>query len=307
MALALSAVMVFAVGMGIAAGLAAAMPAQHSAAPATASHTEPGFQAGLKQLGALIDQGVGAQGIHTSAGPSPSSSYNWGGYAFVPSSSGALTQAFGEWFIPAATCPSSGDTYQAEWVGIDGYSSGTVEQGGSFDYCYSGTAYYYTWWEFYPYNDVQFIYSASAGDLISAQINYNPTICYGSSCGVYTIAVDDWSSGNNIYITTDPTTCNSNSQCEVGSDASAECISEAPGISSGIAPLADYGTSTIYACSATNGATTAGIGGFHSSVGTTYAITQIGSVTGKTDQKVSHLSTYWYKDSTFTLTWKRSD
>ena len=54
------------------------------------------------------------------------------------------------------TCTSA-TSLAAFWVGIDGYSSSSVEQDGTLVECYRGTAYYYTWWEMYPTNAIQVV------------------------------------------------------------------------------------------------------------------------------------------------------
>lgn len=50
------------------------------------------------------------------------------------------------WTQPTATC-SRGDQYAAFWIGIDGYSSSTVEQTGTEADCVGNTAEYYAWYE----------------------------------------------------------------------------------------------------------------------------------------------------------------
>src|SRR5439155_9436556 len=59
-------------------------------------------------------------------------SQNWSGYAAETSLSspqdGAVTDVKGSWIVPAVTASSSSKTYSSAWLGIDGYSDGTVEQ-----------------------------------------------------------------------------------------------------------------------------------------------------------------------------------
>jgi len=52
-------------------------------------------------------------------------SANWSGYAVTGSD---FTNATGSWTVSAVNCTKTPDTYSAFWVGIDGYSSDTVEQ-----------------------------------------------------------------------------------------------------------------------------------------------------------------------------------
>src|ERR1700678_2931249 len=63
-------------------------------------------------------------------------STNWAGYA---DTAGTYTTVSASWTQPAGTC-SSGDTYAAFWIGIDGYSSSTVEQTGTELDCIGKTA-----------------------------------------------------------------------------------------------------------------------------------------------------------------------
>jgi hypothetical protein len=50
---------------------------------------------------------------------------------------------------PAVKC-SSGDQYSSFWVGLDGYSSDSVEQTGTEADCVGKTAEYSAWYELYP-------------------------------------------------------------------------------------------------------------------------------------------------------------
>src|SRR5260370_18132523 len=73
-------------------------------------------------------------------------STNWSGYA---ATTGTYTSVSASWTQPAGIC-SRGDQYAAFWVGLDGYSSSTVEQTGSEVDCIGRTARYYPWYEMYP-------------------------------------------------------------------------------------------------------------------------------------------------------------
>ena len=73
-------------------------------------------------------------------------STNWSGYA---ATTGTYTSVSASWTQPAGTC-SRGDQYAAFWVGLDGYTSSSVEQTGSEVDCVGRTAEYYAWYEMYP-------------------------------------------------------------------------------------------------------------------------------------------------------------
>src|SRR6266852_7946500 len=102
-------------------------------------------------------------------------STNWSGYA-VTGASGSVSDAKGSWTVPAiqGTCPST-NQYSSFWVGIDGFSSGTVEQTGTDSDCQNGAPTYYAWYEFYPHPS--FLINGLTirpGDVIEAEVRYNP-------------------------------------------------------------------------------------------------------------------------------------
>ena len=61
------------------------------------------------------------------------------------------------WTEPTPSCSGRTESLAAFWVGIDGYSSDSVEQDGTLIECYRGSTYQYTWWEMYPTNDIQVV------------------------------------------------------------------------------------------------------------------------------------------------------
>jgi hypothetical protein len=133
----------------------------------------------------------------------------------------------GSWTVTAVSCPSRGTLYAAFWVGIDGYSSSTVEQTGTLAECSHGVATYSAWYEFYP-SPMYTISSVNVkpGDVITANVQYT-----GGSTFVATI--------------TDTTTGKSSSNSAVVTSAqrsSAEWIAEAPSSGFGVLPLANFGT-----------------------------------------------------------------
>ena len=77
-----------------------------------------------------------------------SQSTNWSGYAVT---GGTFTDVKGSWVVPTVT--SSGtNSYSSTWVGIDGFSSSTVEQTGTDSDFVNGHAQYYAWYEMYPHH-----------------------------------------------------------------------------------------------------------------------------------------------------------
>jgi peptidase A4-like protein len=75
-----------------------------------------------------------------------SNSLNWSGYASINST---FSDVKGSWVQPVATCNGKA-TYSSFWVGLDGYSSSTVEQLGTEADCSHGKPLYYAWWEMFP-------------------------------------------------------------------------------------------------------------------------------------------------------------
>jgi Peptidase A4 family len=148
-------------------------------------------------------------------------STNWSGYADTSTTFSTVT---GHWTEPSVSCGSQ-TSLAAFWVGIDGYSSSSVEQDGTLAECYRGSAYYYTWWEMYPSNAIQVVGSTlRPGDSIAASVARS-----GSS---YTLKVTDSSRSGDSFTTTQ--------SCSSCANSSAEWIAEAPSGSSGIYPLANF-------------------------------------------------------------------
>jgi hypothetical protein len=99
-------------------------------------------------------------------------SYNtiWAGYAVTGTD---FTYVQGSWIVAAVDCTKTPKTDSSEWVGIDGWSSNTVEQIGTDADCLGDTPYYYVWYEFYPLNTIVITdVSIAAGDKFSASVTY---------------------------------------------------------------------------------------------------------------------------------------
>jgi len=167
-------------------------------------------------------------------------STNWSGYA-VTGSSGAFNSVSSSWTEPAASCSGSGAQYAAFWVGLDGYNSGSVEQTGTDSDCNGSSPDYYGWYEMYPADPVYFSNPVAPGDSITASVTFSGT-------ETYTLVLTDSTQGWTQTIT----------QNESGlARSSAEVITEAPSSSSGVLPLADFGT-VNYSASGANGSSLGG-------------------------------------------------
>ena len=160
-----------------------------------------------------------------SKGTATVGSYNWSGYADTSSTPGTFTAVSGSWVQPATSCTSE-QRLTAFWVGLDGYSTDTVEQDGTLAYCFEGQAYYYSWWEMYPGASVTVGSTVRPGDLISASVT--------RSRSSYTLSLTDHTTPGNSFTTTQTcatTTC---------LDESAEWIAERPSFPIGITPLSTF-------------------------------------------------------------------
>lgn len=138
-------------------------------------------------------------------------SENWSGYAVESPSQ--FTEVLGTWVQPAAKCTSLGRTYGAFWVGLDGFSSKSVEQLGTDSDCKNiNSPSYYAWYEMYPAASVTISttqFPVKPGDTMTASVTRSGTS--------YTLSLH--SSEGWTFSTT-----------KTGSDAnsSAEWVAEAP-------------------------------------------------------------------------------
>jgi len=158
------------------------------------------------------------------------SSFNWSGYADTSTTTGAFTQVSGRWTTPRVRCTRE-DEITSEWVGLDGYSSLTVEQDGTISWCFEGQPTYFTWYEMYPASTVEVGDSLRPGDTVAAKVSRSGT-SYRLSLTDFTRPANSFSVTKKCALTT----------CE---DTSAEWIAERPALQVGIAPLADYSPWTL--------------------------------------------------------------
>jgi hypothetical protein len=156
-------------------------------------------------------------------------SYNWAGYA-VPTTAGAVTDVTGSWMVPTVTGTST--AYSVIWVGIDGYSSNTVEQIGTEQdiivtrtrHGTIATARYSAWYEMYPKSMVSIPLTISPGDSITAEVN--------SAGSLFSLTLTDNTTGK---------TFTTNQTASSAKRSSAEWIVEAPSSWRTVLPLANFG------------------------------------------------------------------
>jgi len=201
-----------------------------------------------------------------------STSTNWSGYAVT---GGRYTSVSSAWTEPTVTC--SGTTaYSSFWVGLDGDTSGTVEQTGTDADCSGSTPQYYAWYEMYPKFPVNLKGTVKPGDHLSASVTTN-----GS--GSFTLTITDSTQG-----WTNQTTA----RLKSAKLASAEVIAEAPSSSGGVLPLANFGSVGFSGASANGSVLTSSTKGID-------AITMASGSTVKAQP--SSIS-----NGSFSVTWKHS-
>jgi hypothetical protein len=203
----------------------------------------------------------------------------------------AFTNAKASWHVPEVNCSKTPNTYSAFWVGLDGWTDGTVEQNGTSSDCNGTTPVYYAWYEFFPEGSVLIKdVPVSPGDVISAEVSYN-----GSE---FTLYIKNETTGKS----------HSRTKALAGAKrSSAEWIAEAPCCTSGggILPLADFGKANFgedkTGISDTNYATDKSTSGRISAFGS--HVEEVTMVSSK--NVVEAVPTALTKDGTsFTVAWK---
>ena len=199
-------------------------------------------------------------------GATGAAAYNWSGFADVEGGAKTVSSVSGQWEIPRVHCPSglyrNQDAFIAQWVGIDGFTSGTVEQLGSGTQCFEGVTYYYVWYEMFPNGTViegtqacinNNVDCPEPGDHISASV----TVTAG---GNYTLSLTDSTRPQesfSVNAVCDPATC---------VDSSGEWIIERPAFALPfgfqILPLVDFFKTGFFNGALTSGGNTTKIEGF---------------------------------------------
>ncbi len=196
---------------------------------------------------------------------------------------------------PAVTCQTA-NSWTVFWVGLDGWDSNAVEQGGSYALCgaVGSTPVYSLWWEMWPTNAVQAVtlpQQVQPGDVIQATVTYNP------NASNYIIAVEDVTTSQGFA---EVQTCAANVTCE---NASAEVVTEAPGYPlppvgpGGLYSLANYGTMAYTSASVTD--SSGSTGALNAPQWTSYSISE----TNDTPPDYSSVSPLNTNGNGFSVTW----
>ena len=201
-------------------------------------------------------QPAGAANISAaSASPVQSTVYstNWSGYAALAGSGHTFVSVSGAWTVPTITGPATGDAYSADWIGIDGFGSSTVEQIGTAGEIHNGIPIYYAWFEFYP--DPGYLiggFTITPGDQMAALVRYDGVLAGNY---YYYLYLADLTS--NVY---------ADGELNITTNAartSAEWVAEAPGVNGQQSALANFGSVTFTAdTAALYGGTDQPIGAF---------------------------------------------
>lgn len=200
-----------------------------------------------------------------------STSTNWSGYAVT---GGTYTRVTSNWVQPAVSC--SGTAYSSFWVGIDGDTSGTVEQTGTEADCNGSTPVYSAWYEMYPKFPVNYSNPVVPGDHFTGTVTTDGK-------GNFTLTLSDTTRGWTQTVT---------KKLRSAKLASAEVIAEAPSSSGGVLPLANFGTASF------SGATVNGATLTSSTPGIDPITMQSGSTVKAQPSNISNGS--------FSVTWKHS-
>ena len=196
-------------------------------------------------------------------------SVNWSGYADSETGSNTVTDASASWIIPAVQCLprpyQNQDAFLADWVGIDGFTDGTVEQLGTATQCYEGVEFYYVWYEMFPAGTVEEgtlacinnnVNCPQPGDRVTASVTVTPA---GATNDYQLTLVDHTRPQESFSVaqTCDPTVC---------TDSSAEWIVERPAFSLPfgfqILPLGLFGRSLFTSADVVSGGRASSSGGF---------------------------------------------
>jgi Peptidase A4 family len=253
-------------------GVASATSRQGTPAQALAAHRA--FVKYLSSHATMIRATGSAKTLQTSGNVSEVGSFNWSGMADVQTGTTPISAVSGRWTIPEVDCLNGAyqnqDLFLSNWVGLDGFSDGTVEQLGTATQCYEGVEYYYDWYEMFPNGTVEEgttqcinnnTHCPKPGDEIQASVVSTPD---GAGNNDYTLALTDSTRPAESFSFTascPDTTC---------LNSSAEWIVERPAFDLPfgfqILPQADYGKTSFTNGTVTAGGTTTSIENYSDSV-----------------------------------------
>jgi hypothetical protein len=180
-------------------------------------------------------------------GRGTTSSTNWSGYA---TQGATFTDVRADWTQPAVSCPSRQRQYASFWVGLDGYTSNSVEQIGTDSDCAGrNRPVYYAWYEMYPAGSVTLSgYPVGVSDRLSAEVSASGT--------AFTLTLKNNTRGW-TFTTTRTSTAAQKSSAEWVAEAPSSCF-----FTCTVLPLANFGTMSFSASSTTGNNQTGTISSF---------------------------------------------
>src|SRR5262245_40432847 len=95
-------------------------------------------------------------------------STNWAGYA---ASGTTFADVKGRWVVPEVICSKGQPQLSSFWLGIDGFTSGTVEQIGTDADCVRGKPLYFAWFEMFPAKLVVIPLDVAPGEAVAAEVS----------------------------------------------------------------------------------------------------------------------------------------
>ena len=187
---------------------------------------------------------------------------------------GRYTTVSSTWTQPAVNCGSQ-TTYSSFWVGLDGDTTGTVEQTGTEADCSGGKAVYSSWYEMYPKFPTNYRDTVAPGDHFHASVTTDGK-------GNFTLTISD---------TTRGWSHSTSARLKSAKLGSVEVIAEAPSSSGGVLPLSNFGT-VSFSNAMANGTL----------LGSLSRLDQINMASGST----TNASTSTISGGNFSVTWNHS-
>ncbi len=193
------------------------------AMPAVAGAATPG--SGAPALRAPLPPGFAPLALTAPLQTEQVGSYNWSGYALTGASFHGVIDT---WTVPTVDTALSGDQYASDWVGIGGWSDGTLVQAGTEADNLGGRAAYGAWTEILPAAEAPLSLAIHPGDTITTTVEE-------IRANVWEMKVDDETTHQSQGRTVD---------YGGSSHASVEAVHERPCIADGCESVEDFATLT---------------------------------------------------------------
>lgn len=203
--------------------LAAAAVVAVMAMPTAAGAATPG--SGGTALPAPLPPGFAPSPLAAPSRTEQVGSYNWSGYALT---GGSFNSVIDTWKVPTVDTALSGRQFSSDWVGIGGWSDGTLVQAGTEADNSSGKASYGAWTEILPAAEDPLSLTIHPGDTITTTVEE-------VSANVWEMKVNDETTHQSQGRTVD---------YSGSSHASVETIHERPCIADGCESVSDLATLT---------------------------------------------------------------